>query len=390
MNRSGFFPSQSLRPCLAPCTGRAFLSLHSLLLLLPVLLLSACSSVLSPAPVAPEHASLLRFGQSGGFVRVEVLDAWHPGRTAQTYVLVPSDSALPEPLPEGVVVRTPLRRAVSCSAVHASLLSGLGCLGSLAGICDADYVRSDELRAALADGRLADAGSSVTPDIERLVSLRLDAILVSPFENAGHGSLEAAGVPLIECADYMETSALGRAEWMKFFGLLFGCGRQADTLYNKVCVAYDSLRTAVAAAPSRPSLLCDLKEGATWYVPGGQSYLGRLYADAGARYLFADRAESGSVPLSFERVYQTARDADVWFVKYGAAADLTYDALAAGFPPYRGFRPWRARRIYGCNTFDVPYYEVVPFRPDLLLRDVVKILHPEILPDHRLRFYRPL
>lgn len=351
---------------------------------------AACSPAPPAAPPTMEHASLLRIARTDSFVRVEVMDAWHPGRTSQVYLLVPSDAPLPGQLPAGTVVRTPLRRAITCSAVHAGLLADLGRLGSVAGICDTRYVCRKDLRDALAAGSPADAGSSVTPDVERLVSLHPDAILVSPFENAGHGVLAAAGVPLVECADYMETSALGRAEWMKFFGLLFGCESRTDSLYNAVCAAYDSLSAVATAAEDRPSLLCDRKEGATWYVPGGQSYLGRIYADAGAHYLFADRGESGSVPLSFEEVFRTARDADVWFVKYGAAADLTYEALAGDFAPYRDFRPWRTRRIYGCNTYTVPYYETVPFRPDLLMRDVVKIMHPELLPGHTLRFYTPL
>lgn len=351
---------------------------------------AACAPATSAGPATMEHASLLRIERADSFTRVEVLDAWHPGRTSQVYVLVPGNAPLPGQLPGGTLLRTPLRRAIACSAIHAGLLADLGRLGSVAGICDARYVCREDLRAALAAGSPADAGSSVTPDVERLVALRPDAILVSPFENAGHGTMAAAGAPLVECADYMETSALGRAEWMKFFGLLFGCESRTDSLYNTVCAAYDSLCDVAASAKSRPTLMCDRKEGAMWYVPGGQSYLGRIYADAGAQYLFADRTENGSVPLSFEEVFRTARDADVWFVKYGAAANLTYDALADDFAPYRDFRPWRTRRIYGCNTYAVPYYETVPFRPDLLLRDVVKIMHPELLPGHTLRFYTPL
>lgn len=379
-----------LKSRLRPSRSRAVRPVRLVLLALTVLLPAACRLASDVPASGADHAALLRLAEADSFVRVDIYDAWHAGTVMQTYVLVPAEKPLPARLPDGVVVRTPLRRAVCASAVHAGLLFDLGKLDAVAGVCDADYVCRPELREALADGRTADAGSSMTPDVERLLALRPDALLVSPFENAGHGPLSDLGIPVIECADYMEPSALGRAEWMKFYGLLFGCREQADTLYNKVCAAYDSLRRAAQAAAERPRLMCDRKEGSSWHVPAGDSYLGALFADAGAAYLFADRRGGGSVPLSFETVWQTARSADVWLIKYGAKRPLTYDAMAAEFPPSRDFAPWRRRQVYGCNTFDVPFYETVPFRPDLLLRDVVRILHPEILPEHRLRFYRPL
>lgn len=357
---------------------------------LTALLVTACRQMPTAPAATDGRAALLRISEADSFIRVDVLDAWHTGTVMQTYVLVPSEQPLPRRRPDGTLIRTPLRRAVCASAVHAGLLLDLGRLDAVAGLCDVDYVCRTELRTALAAGRPSDAGSSVTPDVERLLALHPDALLVSPFENAGHGPLADLGIPIIECADYMETSALGRAEWMRFFGLLFGCRQQADSLYNKVCADYDSLRRAALATDVRPTLMCDVKEGSAWYVPAGDSYLGTLFADAGSHYLFAGHRGGGSVPLSFETVWQTARDADVWLVKYGAAQPLTYDGMAADFPACRDFAPWRKRQVYGCNTFDVPYYETVPFRPDLLLRDIVSILHPELLPHHRLRFYRPL
>lgn len=335
-------------------------------------------------------ASLLHIERADSFVQVDVLDAWHEGRVLHRYVLVPRGRALPAHLPQGTVLRTPLNRVVVFSSVHASLLCDLGLQDAITGLCDTAYVFHPALRHALSVGSAASMGSSMSPDVERIVMNTPDAVFLSPMEGTGYGALSTAGLPLVECADYMEPTALGRAEWMKFFGLLFGCEARTDSLFRHVCAAYDSLRTAAQATAARPSLLCDLKQGGAWYVPGGASYLAQLYADAGARYLFADRREGGSVSLAVETVLAEGADADVWLVKYGAATDATYASLAADYAPYTRFRPWCERHIYGCNTLRVPYYEEVPFRPDLLLRDIVAILHPEVLPHHALRYYAPL
>ncbi len=369
-----------------------------LLLLLLAAGLCACRSrhggdtqpSLTADTLSLSRASLLRIVHTASYATVDIGDAWHPGKTLRRYILVPRDSAIPPRLPEGTLVRTPLRRAVVLSAVHAALLCELGRTDCIGGLCDVGYILNRDLRKDVSDGRIEDMGSSMNPDAERIIASGADALLVSPFENAGHGPVERLGIPLIECADYMETSPLGRAEWMRFFGLLFGCERQADSLFRKVEQEYETLRAAARRAGNRPTLLCDMKEGATWYVPAGGSTLGSLYNDAGADYLFAGNKGTGSAALSFETVMRKAHDADFWIVKYGRPTGLTYAGMEADMPLCRKFRPWQEQRVYGCNTFRIPYYEEVPFHPERLLRDLVHIFHPELLPDHRLRYYHPL
>lgn len=364
---------------------------YTLLLMIWCGILSACrSGVSTDATGEVEHASLLRITRTDSFTRVDIRDPWHTGGLLQSYVLVSRSQPLPHGLPEATLLRTPLRRAVVASSVHAALLYELGCDTAVIGICDTAYVIAPALRADVRNGRLLAMGSAAAIDAERLVAARPDALLASPMAGAAWGAAAAAGVPAIACADYMETSALGRAEWMKFYGLLFGCGQRADSLFAATAEAYDSLRTAAIATKTRPRLLTDMKMGAVWYVPGGKSYLGSLYADAGASYVFADRSESGSVSLDAEAVLAQGADAVVWLVKYGAATDLTYQAMAEESAVYTRFAPWRQRRVYGCNTLRVPYYEEVPFHPDRLLRDVVSILHPTLLPAYRPHYFTPL
>lgn len=143
-----------------------------------------------------------------------------------------------------------------------------------------------EVQDGCRNGEIVDCGNGMNPDIEKIIDLRPDAIMLSPFENSGgYGRVGKLGVPVIECADYMETSPLGRAEWLRFYGLLVGQEQRGDSLFAQIEKEYLALKDLAAQATSRPTVLSDLKYGSAWYIAGGQSTTGRLYADAGADYV---------------------------------------------------------------------------------------------------------
>lgn len=313
---------------------------------------------------------------------------WDTLKTLHTYVLVPASRPLPAHLPAGTVVRTPLRKAVVYSSVHCSLMDKLGVAGSIGGVCDLKYIKLPGVQEGCRRGTIADCGSGMNPDMEKIIDLHPDAILLSPFENSGgYGRIEKLDIPIIECADYMETSALGRAEWMRFYGLLFGAASRADSLFAEVDSCYGQLKRRAALSSVSLSIVSELKSGSAWYVPGGRSTTGRLFGDACGRYVFAEDRHSGSIPLSFETVFDKAGDADVWTIKYNRDRDMTYSDLAADYTGYTGFKAFKTRNIYGCNTAKVPFYEETPFRPDYLLADLIQILHPEIGDLGGLRYF---
>lgn len=320
----------------------------------------------------------------------EVLDVWHPGKILQRYFLVDKDSVVPNDLTEGVLVRTPLERGVLATSVHASLLVDLGDISGIAALCDTEYLKSDTLISSLSKGDILDLGSSMSPSLEKMSTIQADGLLLSPFENSGHGAFSLLDVPIIECLDYMENSPLGRAEWMLFYGELFGLREEADSLFREVETEYNRLCGLLSEVGRRPSLFCDLKQGSAWYVPGGNSYIGRMFADAGADYLFSDYEQSGSVPCSFETVYAKVRNADYWLIKYAAATDLTYQSVASDYSLYTHFDAWENRRIYHCNTFYSSFFEEIPFHPERMLRDLIGIFHPSVLGSVENRYYKPL
>jgi iron complex transport system substrate-binding protein len=365
--------------------------------------------------LALRHAAYLRMIDYADYTVVELINPWDTTHLLHTYVLVPDSVMLPgdrvklprdsaslpaalpaslscdnasrpAALPAGTVVRTPIRRSLVYSSVHAALLNDLGALSCVAGMCDLKYYSSSAVKEAYLAGRITDCGDSMMPDIERIISLHLDAVLLSPFENSGgYGQIEKLGIPLIECADYMERTPLGRAEWMRFFGRLYGRAAEADTLFMEVESRYEALRQIgrklVAEQRVLPRVMCDLITGSTWYAPGGQSSIARLYADAGARYLFADDSHTGSLTCSFEQIYERGRDADYWLIRYNKPTGTkTYDELLSESPLYKGFKPFAEKRIYACNTAHSAYYEEVPFHPDRLLLNFISIFHPDVRP----------
>ena len=378
----------------------------------------------------------LRYAQNLTMVRysdgilVELKDPWHEGRILHRYWLTEDSNNLPGPQgrlqgqaehnPSTILsplsslhsplstITFPLQRSVVFNTAHASLIGMLNATDRIAGVADLKYMLLPDVQRRVQQGEIVDCGNSMSPDIEQIVSLHADAILLSPFENSGgYGRLEKLGIPIIECADYMETSPLGRAEWMRFYGLLFGCSQQADSLFSMVERAYCALRDSVASTSQRlnssarpagalsersgerTSLLTERLTGSTWYVPGGKSTMGRLIADAGATYAWADDDHSGSLALSFETVLSKSGNADVWLMNTSSPQPFTYESLAAEHHGYTQFKAFRDRNIYFINTLQVPYFEEVSFRPDLLLRDYITMLHPN--PQHPpLRYFQKM
>ncbi len=364
-----------------------------------VLLLSACGGGSKTSSLQAEgdtvrmkYSSLLQIVKHADYTVVTIRNPWDTLKVLHTYLLADREKPLPEHLPEGTIVRTPLQKSVIYSSVHCSLWSELDELKGIGGVCGLEYIKLPQIQEGCRNGSIVNVGNSMNPDIERIIDLRPDAILLSPFENSGgYGRVGKLNIPIIECADYMETSALGRAEWMRLYGLLLGKEAQADSLFAGIEKEYLTLTQQVKSQNlKRPTVISEMKNSSAWYIPGGNSTMGRLYQDAGADYVFAYLSNSGSVPLAFETVFDRGGNADIWLIKYNQPQDKTYSELERDYAPYARFKAFQDRKVYGCNTNYVPFYEESPFHPELLLKDLIKIFHPELLPDYDLKYFSNL
>lgn len=347
---------------------------------------AACDSVAGRSELFT-HATLISHRAGEGYDVVAVRNPWDSLAPAKTYVLVPSQRPLPADLPPGTVVRVPLSRALVYSSVHSSLISELGAADAIAGVCDAGFLNDTTLAARVANGSIADCGSAMSPSVERIMALRPDAVVLSPYENSGdYGKVGRIGIPLIECADYMEPTPLGRAEWMKFYGMLVGRRDEAVALFEATEAKYDSLKNVVATmATQRPvavggthaCVLVDKIYQQSWNVPCRNSTMGLFIRDAGGRNPFDGFDGSGSVALSGEQVLYRASDADIWLIRYyRGGSDLTLSELSAENPLYRRFEAFGRGQVYGCNTASELFYEEIPFHPHWLLQDLIGLLHP--------------
>ena len=336
------------------------------------------------------HSSLLQMVECDGYTLVNVKNPWKADAFLHRYMLLPKDCA-DVSVPQGVtLLRTPLDNQLVFATLHAQLFVTLGCVDAISGVCDARYMSVPQVCENVAGGKIVDCGSSMDINLERLLALAPEAAWVIPYKNGGYGKMERVNVPLVECVDYMESSPLACAEWVRFYGRLLGVSSRADSLFSAVCDKYESVKARVDSCATRPRLMCELKSGSAWYMPGGCSTMGQLYSDAGADYLFGSNDNSGSVPYSFETVLARADSADVWLVKYGADKDKSYSSLEQEFSGYTLLRPFRERRIFACNVSSKRFYEETPFRPDILLEELACLLHPELNDDYKFRYYEKM
>ncbi len=375
---------------------------HSFLLVLlgvAVLLLSG-SCVKSSSGKSRQGGDTIRFKYSehitavrhDGYTLVSLDNPWRKGSVLHRYVLVDrKDSAHVGKLPEGTVVYTPVMRSVVFTSPHCYLFGALGAGKSIGGVCDLSYINLPDIQQGVRKGLIADCGNSMSPSVERIVSLQPQAILVSPFEGANYGQLDHIGVPIIECADYMETSALGRAEWMRFYGMLMGKEREADSLFAVVERTYREGVRLASSSHIKPKVITERVVSGVWYCPGGKSSMGRLVVDAGGRYAFSADEHSGSLTLAPEKVVADANEADCWLFIYNGGKAPGRGELLAEYPGYKMLKAFREGGVYGCGSATgVPYFEEVSFRPDMLLMDFVRIFHPDLGLKGPERYYQKL
>lgn len=333
-----------------------------------------------------KHSSLLSILECEGYTLVDVKNPWGKGLLGR-YLLVPSDSAMPADIPNGTVLRTPLENCILFSGVHVALFEELGVSSVIAGVCDKQYIYSSKTRDAIENGSVTDCGSSLNVNAEAVAYVNPDAIFVLPFENGGYGKLDKMTFPLVECADYMEASPLGCAEWIRFYGRLVGRANESDSVFNAVCNEYKRLCGRAASASTRPKLMCELKSSSAWYVPGGNSTMGQMYKDAGADYLFYGYEGSGSVPLSYEVVLDKASDADIWLFKYNSEHKRTLSSMLADFDGYMHFKPFKQKKVYACNTRLNNLFEEASFHPERLLKELLALFHPSLVPGYKTVYY---
>jgi iron complex transport system substrate-binding protein len=340
------------------------------------------------------YAEQFNVSYADGYKIVEVLQPFPGAEKGHRYLLLPKGMEVPANVEADAIVRIPVQEMVALSTTHIPALDMLDASNVLTGFPTTDFISSPTMRQRIDSGKVRDLGASNGLNIEGLLELSPGLVMAYGMgpQDKSLRSLERTGIPVVLNADFLEQNPLGRAEWIKFAALFLNKEKEADSVFNAIVQKYESLTEKAAAAEERPSVFSGIVYNGTWFMPGGNSWAARFLEDAGANFLWSETKETGSLQLSFESVFDKAHQADYWI---GTANFNSLKVLAEADSRYSRLDAWKQGNVFtytarigeaGGNE----YLELGYSRPDIVLADLIKILHPELLPGHNLYFYEKL
>lgn len=320
-----------------------------------------------------------------------VWNPWQKGSVFARYYLVSSDTC--KTPSDGIRIVVPVKRVAATACAHTAYIALLGQTETVAGVCSPDLLYDVTLRTAAQDGNIRNLGDALSMDVEQVIDLQPDLLLAEAYNSTDSyvGHLQRVGVPVVLTLEWMEGSLLARAEWLKFVAAFYDESARADSLFNAVADSYERLKAMASTVEERPTIMSGGNFRGTWYMSSGTGYMGRLFADAGADYRYASDTTAGSLPLTIETVLTEFGDADIWV---GSSAG-TLRELAAMDGKHVLFKAYKEGRVYNFNHRTTPegandFWETGIVQPDRILADLIYILHPDLLPDHRLFFAEKL
>jgi len=329
-----------------------------------------------------------------GFKLVEVKEPYKDAKESAFYLLQSEPGSIPDSLIEIPVIKIPVVEIVCTSTTHIPFLDLLEVTNTLTGFPSGDYISSPVVRNMIENKKVVELGVDNALNIELLLDLNPE--MVMGYSLTGNMNLfnqiEYAGIPFVLNSEYLEETPLGRAEWIKFVALFFNKEKKADSIFNQIENKYMETLEAAQNTNYKPTVFSGIVYGDFWYMPGGNSWAAKYFNDANANFLWKDNNSEGSIKLSFESVYDKAHDVEYWI---GVADFSSIISLISIDPRYSQFEALQNNNLYTYNKRAInqggnDFFEQGIARPDIVLQDIVKILHPEILSGYELYFYRKL
>ncbi|RRQ48221.1 ABC transporter substrate-binding protein [Maribacter algicola] len=345
-----------------------------------------------------QYAKGFTMEKSGPDITVlKITSPWPNAESKFTYALVPKDRLSTITLDKNAydaIIGTPISNLVVTSTTHIPALESLGVLDKLIGFPDTKYISSKYARDLIDAGKIQELGNNESLNTEMVLELRPELVVGFSInaQNKTYNTLEQANIPVVYNGDWTEESPLGKAEWIKFFAPFFGKEHEAEQIFSKIAQDYHNAVNIAKTAETAPSVISGAMYKDVWYLPGGESWAAKFIHDANADYLWADTPGTGSLSLSWESVLEKGKNADFWIAP---AQYTSYMELTNASEHYAQFDALQNRKIFTFSktkgaTGGVLYYELAPQRPDLVLKDLIHIFHPHLLPDHELFFFTPL
>ncbi len=294
-------------------------------------------------------------------------------------------------VPDGyTAVRVPIQGTICMTALQLSNFTILNALDFVKGITGTKNLFNSDIRQRVNDGRIVKIGMEGEFDTELILAANPDVIFISPFKRGGYDAIKETGITLVPHLGYKELDPLGQAEWIKFVAMFIGKEKEANEIFAGIESRYNSLKVKAQQVAKRPTVTSGEMHYGTWHAVGGKNYLAQIFRDAGADYVLNDDETAGE-NLEFEKMYALAANADYWRILNSFPGEFSYEALKASEPRNALFKAFKERKVIYCNMKQTPYYEITPVQPDVLLKDLVAIFHPELVEaDYQPTYYRLL
>ena len=341
-----------------------------------------------------EYSTNLSIYKYDGYSVVTVLNPWPDANKDFVYILKEKNTAVPDSLQKYTQITVPLQSIVVTSTTNIPFLEMLGVEKSLVGFPHTDYVSSEKTRKLIEAGIVKNVGQNERLNMEKLIDLAPEAIVTFGIDNNNPmiANLEKNGLKVLIQADWMEQSPLGKAEWIKLYASLFGKEKEGKILFDNIVKSYNNALQSVAGQKAEKTVLYGSMYQNQWYVAKGNSWVAQFMKDAKSNYLWAATEGSGSLGLSFENILDKAKNADIWIA---TGSFKSAEELGNSNPHYQQFDAFKTKNVYTFEsklgaTGGTIYYELAPSRPDLVLKDYIKIFHPELLPEYNFTFVQKL
>ncbi len=371
--------------------------LSSFVLLLWLVLFSTVLFSCHPHPaqseksLQPDSSAVIRYAHGFAidyfrhYSRLTVYNPWRKGDISAVYYLIPHAGITTPDLKLTIIV--PLHSIAATSCTHVAFLEALHELSTLTGMASPQLVYSTTFRQLDAEGKILDLGDPFHLNVEKVMELQPQMVMMTNYNqiNTSADQLVQAGIPVVFNDEWMESTPLGRAEWIKFVAAFYNKGKLADSLFRNMTANYFALKKLAKRASDRPSILVGNSFKGTWYMPSGTGFMGHLLADAQCTYYFSNDTTVGSIPVNFEQALQHFRNANVWL----NCSALNLTALQNSDSRYQLFKSFQNQQVYSLNGRITPnggndFWEGGVVHPDILLRDYIRVLHPELLPNQPL------
>ncbi|WP_196884957.1 ABC transporter substrate-binding protein [Aureivirga sp. CE67] len=345
--------------------------------------------------IAPSNIKYAEGFQLESIENVQKLTISSPkSEKKETFVLAKKGVEIPENLKSYTKIEVPIQKIIVTSTTHVPMLEAINKERTLVGFPNTFYVSSKRTRALINAGNVKEVGNQAELNSEKVLDLSPDILVGFMVDNEpkSYTTIRRAGIPILLNGDWLEASPLGKAEWIKFFGALYGENDFANKVFNNIETEYLKVKELAKTAKNVPTLLSGHMYKDIWNLPAGESYAAVFFKDANTNYLWKDSKGTGSLSLNFESVLDKAKNADFWV---GAGSYTSYDELAEANKHYTEFNAFKNKKVYSFGakkgeTGGLLYYEYGMLRPDLILKDIVKITHPELLENYQNTFFEPL